>query len=140
MVKFNTNVSVMTFFCYGVVICDTDWIIENCEKIDENKYDEIRDYIYHKTYSNEFKEWALDKNVLIKKWKFEDCGQILLAHKDMYIETEGIETFDIISVSNEDTSSLVNVLSHLHNLVKDEMNVNIDFNVDPEFILHLYYD
>ena len=134
-IQFAEGVKVKSVFCYGIPLVDTEW-----ENTGENGDFEIIDAIYDIAFSGEFIEWADKKNIIVEHWKWEDCDQILLAHKELFAETTGNDEWDVCSVGKREKLELKVCLKKLCQMVKDKIGVEVKYKKEPVFFLHLYYD
>lgn len=140
MVAFSSSADVQAVFCFGAAICDVEWVINEDRKLPGDKISEVRDCIYGIAFSDKFNDIAGVNNIIVKKWKFEDCDQILLAHQDLYIETDDVEFYSDIFATDEEQEDIMEVISQLEDLIENQTGVSIDFKVQPQFMVHLYYE
>ena len=123
-------------FCYGLAICDSDWVIEDEEKLDFMTLIEI---LYDIKNDDSFKECMESLNVAIKEWTYEDCSQLLLAHKNLLLETESYEIVGKIEIEREEIEDLEKALDYLVSYVKEKTGVKVDFCVEPGCVLTVNY-
>ena len=78
-------------------------------------------------------------NVAIKEWTYEDCSQLLLAHKNLLLETESYEIVGKIEIEREEIEDLEKALDYLVSYVKEKTGVKVDFCVEPGCVLTVNY-
>jgi len=135
-IEFTSGVKVKAIFCFGIPILDSNW------EYDDNTEIEVVDEIFNVARSEEFKDFCEKNNVIVdaEGWKEEDCSQILLAHKNYYIETTSNDYWENMDVKNSEKIELVDCLEKLCELVKEKTGIDVSHDAAPCFFLHLWYD
>ncbi len=128
-------------FCYGLAFCDSEWSYENSKELDE---EQKLKFGYHKTvwdivHTPSFQDKMKELDIIISGWTFEDCGQLLLAHKDLFLTTYDIEIVGKMSIKESETDALNKALSYFVERVKEDTDCVIDFHVEPSCILAVDY-
>jgi len=140
MQQFSAGTQCTAIFCYGLAICDNEWDVRNEEAIDNNsEWADAMDAIKNIAFSDEFKKIAKKHKVVVEKWKYEDCDQILLAPKDLILMEDDYEIYDSFEVSVSEKIDLLKAEKALIALIKEKTDLVVDFNVEPSYFVHLYY-
>lgn len=128
-------------FCYGLAFCDTEWAVENFEELTNEQIDKFNYWnnLWGVVDTKEFKEKMEELNILIEYWMFEDCSQLLLAHKDLFITTYDIEIVGKMNIEDSETEELEKALKYLIAKVYEKSGFIIDFKVKPDCILAVNY-
>jgi hypothetical protein len=128
-------------FCYGLAFCDSEWSIENMADLSQeqiNKF-ECFETVWNIKTSETFIKKMEEFNVLIKEWTFEDCSQLLLAHKELMLETYDYQVVGKMTIEDSETEDLKKALAYLEERVKEETGIVVDFGVEPNCVLAVNY-